>query len=287
MADDIIWQSAMNIARVKSIIRVILLGLVLVTIALISALTAMRFAIHGAEVTVPKLVGLSPAEAERSASSLGLNVIIERQYFSSQVAEGRILSQLPDAGTKVRRGWQVRVAQSLGPQRVAIPDVLGESGRAADLNIERRGLDLGSIAYIQLPGTPPDQVLAQSPPVNASDISVPKINLLVSSASAAPGYVMPSFVGQPLGSVNQKLLDAGFRMGSVLTIAPPVNSATTPIAAQPSLPANSTASNKTQPGSEGQAAQSPQPNPASIVMSQNPPPGQKVVAGTTVNFEVR
>ena len=205
----------------KSVIRLILLGLVLVMVALISALTAMRFAIHGTEMTVPKLIGLTPNEAERAAANLGLNVIIERQYFSPQIPEGRILSQLPDAGTKVRRGWQVRVAQSLGPQRVAIPDVLGQSGRAADLNIERRGLDLGSIAYIPIPGTPADQVLAQSPPANASGISVPKINLLVSAVAAPPAYIMPSFAGQPLGSVNQKLFDAGFRVGNVTLVAQP------------------------------------------------------------------
>jgi eukaryotic-like serine/threonine-protein kinase len=258
----------------KSVIRVILLGLVLVMVALISALTAMRFAIHGTEVNVPKLVGLSPAEAERAAANLGLNVIIERQYFSAQIPEGRILSQLPDAGTKVRRGWQVHVAQSLGPQRVAIPDVLGESGRAADLNIERRGLDLGSVAYIQIPGTTADQVLAQSPPANASGVSVPKINLLVSAAAAPPAYIMPSFAGQPLGSVNQKLLDAGFRLGIVTVMAPPASEPllSSPIAPSQALPASMPAA---------------QPNPASIIVSQNPPPGQKVSAGATVNFEVR
>jgi beta-lactam-binding protein with PASTA domain len=259
----------------KSVIRFILLGLVLLTVALISALTAMRFAIHGAEVMVPRFIGMSPSEAERAASNLGLTVVIERQYFSADIPEGRILSQLPDAGTKVRRGWQVRVAQSLGPQRVAIPDVLGQSGRAAALNIERRALDLGTIAYIDLPGTPPDQVLAQSPPPNASGVSVPKINLLVSAAGAPQAYIMPSFAGQPLGSVNQRLLDAGFRLGNVTVIAPPVadaSGAANGASAQNSLTATVPAA---------------QPNPASIIVSQSPARGQKVNAGAVINLEVR
>jgi eukaryotic-like serine/threonine-protein kinase len=275
----------MNIVRMKSVIRIILLGLVLVMIALTSALTAMRFAIHGTEVTVPKLIGLSPAEAERAASNLGLNVMIERQYFSPQIPEGRILSQLPDAGTKVRRGWQVRVAQSLGPQRVAIPDVLGESGRAADINIERRGLELGSIAYIQIPGSPADQVLAQSPPANASGIAVPKISLLVSAAAAPVAYIMPSFAGQPLGSVNQNLLDAGFRLGTVTSIAPP-------LAGESSTPSTLASSNSPQlpilpQAGSAQPQSAAQAQPASIIVSQSPAPGQKVNAGATVNFEVR
>ena len=99
----------------KSAIRFAMLALVLVIVAMVSALTAMRFAIHGQEVAVPPLVGLTPAEAERAVAGLGLQMSIERQYYSPQIPEGRIMSQLPLPGTKVRRGWQVRVAQSLGP----------------------------------------------------------------------------------------------------------------------------------------------------------------------------
>ncbi|MBZ5679049.1 MAG: PASTA domain-containing protein [Acidobacteriia bacterium] len=136
----------------KSFVRFAFLALVLVMVALVSALTAMRFAIHGQEVGVPALVGMSPAEAERAVAGLGLQIEIERQYYSPQIAEGRIMSQLPLPGTKVRRGWQVRVAQSLGPIRVAIPDVTGQSRRAAELNVKRRGLELTSTAEVQMVG---------------------------------------------------------------------------------------------------------------------------------------
>ena len=69
------------------------------------------------------------------ADAGGFQMDIERQYYSATVPEGKILSQLPPPGTQVRRGWQIRVAQSLGPQRVEIPNVLGESQRAAEINI--------------------------------------------------------------------------------------------------------------------------------------------------------
>ena len=119
----------------------LMLALVLLMVALVSALTAMRFAIHGREVAVPWLVGMTPLEAGRTAAGLGLDVVVERQFFSREVAEGRIMSQAPPEGVRVRRGWVVRVAQSLGPQRVAIPDVTGQSERVAELNVRRRGLD--------------------------------------------------------------------------------------------------------------------------------------------------
>ncbi|MGA8761456.1 MAG: PASTA domain-containing protein [Candidatus Sulfotelmatobacter sp.] len=256
----------------KSFFRFALMALVLLVVALVSAVTTMRFAIHGQEVQVPALIGLSPSEAERTAAALGLQIDIERQYYSPQIPEGRIMSQLPLPGTKVRRGWLVRIAQSLGPQRIAIPDVTKESQRAAELNIRRRGLDVASTAEMQLTGTPADQVLAQSPPANASQVATPKINLLVSEAPAPPEYVMPNFAGQPLGSVSRALQDAGFKLGNV-SMAPPQNSP----------------SDSAQPGAMqvGSAIAPPQPSPASIIVSQSPPAGQKVEAGAVVTFEVR
>jgi beta-lactam-binding protein with PASTA domain len=259
----------------KSAFRFVLLALVLVIVAMVSALTAMRFAIHGQEVAVPPLVGLAPAEAERVVSGLGLQMSIERQYYSPQIAEGKIMSQLPLPGTKVRRGWQLRVAQSLGPTRVAIPDVTGQSEHAAELNIRRRGLDIASMAQVATVGIPGDQVLAQSPTANAVQVLAPKISLLVTSAADPQAFVMPSFIGQPLGSVSRTLQDSGFRLGNVSAAAPEV----------PAMGDQTSATGT----AEGQTPPPPpaQPSPASIVVSQSPAAGQKVIAGTAVSFEVR
>lgn len=249
----------------KSAIRFAMLALVLVIVAMVSALTAMRFAIHGQEVAVPPLVGLGPVEAERAVVAAGLQMSIERQYYSPQIPEGRIMSQLPLPGTKVRHGWQVRVAQSLGPTRVAIPNVTGQSEHAAELNIRRRGLDIASLAEVKEAGIPADQVLAQSPTANAVQVAAPKISLLITTGAQPEAFVMPSFVGQPLGTVSGTLQDSGFRLGNVSVVAP-------------AAPADAGASIVEIPA---------EASPASIVVSQAPAAGQKVVAGTAVSFDVR
>jgi len=241
----------------KSFFRLILLGLVLLVVALVSALTAMRLAIHGHEVAVPDLVGNSPAAARMIAEQSGLEINVERQYYSPTVAEGKIISQLPPAGSQVRRGWQVRVAESLGPQRVEIPNVTGQSQRIANINIRRRGLDVGAIAQMRLPDAPGGQVLSQAPPPNASGISAPKISLLVAEPPLPQALVMPSFIGQPLGSVTLELQGAGLLLGTV-----------TPAALDNSSPA-------------------PPPSPSSVIISQNPAAGEKVMVGGAVNLGVR
>jgi beta-lactam-binding protein with PASTA domain len=241
----------------KSFFRLVLLALFLLVVALVSALTAMRLAIHGHEVAVPDLVGKSPAAARMIAEQNGLELTVERQYYSPTVPEGKIMSQLPPAGSQVRSGWQVRVAESLGPQRVAIPNLIGQSERAANINILRRGLDVGAIAQMQSLDAPDSEVLAQAPPPNANGISAPKISLLVAAPAQAQALVMPNFVGQPLGTATQTVQDAGLRVGSVTTASAPEGSS--PMA----------------------------PFPGSMIVSQNPAAGEKVLAGTAVSFEVR
>jgi beta-lactam-binding protein with PASTA domain len=127
-------------------------------------------------------------------------------------------------------------------------------------------------------------VLAQSPTANATQVVAPKISLLVTTAAEPQAFVMPSLVGQALGSASRTLQDAGFRLGNV-SVAEPV-----------SLPPGDTG-NPNAPGAppanaipavpSPPAAPPAQVSPASIIVSQVPAAGQKVLAGTTVNFEVR
>src|SRR5690348_4710690 len=163
-----------------------------------SALLAMRFAIHGRETRVPKLTGLTPADAERTANAEGLVISIENRFYSADVPAGRVASQMPAAGTTVRRGWRIMLSQSLGPQRAAIPNLIGQSQLAAGINLRRRGLEVGSISTIHLPGAVPQTVVAQSPPPDAKVVTSPRVNLVLAAPDNVPQYVMPSFVDKPL-----------------------------------------------------------------------------------------
>ncbi len=233
----------------KRFVQLALLALVLVAVAMISALTAMRLAIHGRQVRVPNIVGMTAAEARKSASSSGLLLDREGGFYSRDVPEGRVLSQIPAAGTLVRRGWHVRVAESLGPQRTAVPDLLGESQRAAEINITRRGLDVGTVAVTHISGQPPDQVVAQSPPPNAQGVASPKINLLVSASAEPAALIMPSFVGRQLADATKTIQDAGLRVAVVNSVPAPTL-------------------------------------PAGTVLKQSPGAGQKVTPGTAVTLDV-
>ena len=158
----------------------ILIGaLAMIAVALLSAFLTMRLAIHGREVEIPDVAGLTVAEASSHASNLGLHMDLENHFYSTVVPAGRILSQFPAPGTKVRREWVMRVTESIGPQKVSVPNVVGQTEREASVAIRRLSLDLGTVAYIPAPG-PPGIVLSQTPTPAAAGVDGPRISLLVS-----------------------------------------------------------------------------------------------------------
>jgi beta-lactam-binding protein with PASTA domain len=236
----------------RKLVKYFFLSLVLLLVFLASALLAMRFAIQGREVRVPRLTGLTPLEAERVANSDGLVLSVESRFYSATVPEGRIVSQAPAQDSTVRRGWKIRVAESLGPQRAAVPNLIGQSQHAAGINVTRRGLEVGTVGTIHLPGAPPETVVAQNPPPDATEVTSPKVGLIFSAAENGQRYVMPSFVGRPLAEASIAVMKAGFTLGKVHNVDTGGDTAT-----------------------------------AGVIVRQSPQAGQRVMAGATISFEVR
>ncbi len=239
-------------------LRFVLRALVLTVVFLASFLTAMRFAIHGRRTTIPKVVGLSQSQAERLLGDHGLVLDQGDRYFSSDVPPGRVMSQVPAPGLEVRRGWHVRVAESMGPQRVVIPDLIGNSERAAEINIRRRGLDLGAVAYAAIPNAPADQIIAQSPPANAVNVSEPKISLLMASVPDRDSFVMPDLVGRSEDDAINEAVNAGLHV-------PTINTQTAP-----------------PPQANAQAV----PSGTRLVVKTVPAAGQRVFSGQGISLEV-
>jgi beta-lactam-binding protein with PASTA domain len=235
-------------------LRIVAQLLFLVIVALASALVSMRLAIHGREVKVPELRGLVPAEAERVAAEQGLEFSRSDHFYSATVPVGRILSQQPEPGTLVRRGWRIQAAESLGAQMTDIPELKGMSPRAAEIDIRRRGLELDSTAELPSADAPPQAILAQSPAAGAKEISSPRVSLLYAGAPPEAAWVMPDLNGMSLREATEMMGGAGLKVGAVSDLS-----------SGPSHP--------------GRAA-------PSIVVGQSPQPGSRVTASSTVALQI-
>jgi eukaryotic-like serine/threonine-protein kinase len=247
--------------------RLVLAFLVIAMAGLVSAVVTMRFAIHGAEVRVPDLQGLTVSEAVHRTANLGLNLGIDNKYYSADVPAGRVLAQSPLPGAIVRREWRMRVTESLGPQRVAIPKVVGQQERVAAIEVRRVGLDLEETAQMPYSGAQPGTVIAQNPEQGAGGVERPSVSLLVSTPApnAAPAMVMPQLTGLPLATATALVVHAGMKVGQVQN---------TYSEAAPAADA------------DGGMAPADTVDPAGTVLSQTPAAGHKVEPGMTVTFRV-
>lgn len=260
-----------RIRAINRFFNVVLGALAMFAVFLTSAFISMRLAIHGREVTVPNLVDRTMADAGDLARHRGLRLTLEDRFYSNNTDAGLVLGQSPAPGTTVRRQYSVRVTESLGPQRVAVPDLTGESERTASINLRRLSLAVGTLAYMQSPGEP-GTVLAQTPGPNASGIERPRVSLLLSqpvdpNTAAAPAFVMPSLVGLPLMTAAARASASGLRIASAEEMKPtgPATSPTTggPVPSTP-VPGSSTA----------------------VVVAQTPLAGYRVTKGDAVHLSI-
>ena len=271
--------------RFLQILRVFSGALLMLAVFVLFAGLALRIALHGREVSIPDLAGLTVAQASESALHSGLDLNIENKYYSRTVPAGRILSQAPAAGSRVRRGWQVRVTESLGPQQVTIPDVVGEPVREASLDLRKASLDLGTLAHIDAPGDT-DMVLSQTPPPDAG-VDQPRVNLLLSQqgAGASQAFVMPSFVGMSWPSANRAAIALGLRVAALGEMAPVVQP--TPTAAPPASGQQPNAASSPNASAAATPEQAPAPVqmvPVGPVTSQSPEAGHRASKGSVVKL---
>ena len=259
-------------------LRIALGALAMIIAMALGAGITLRLALHAGEVSIPSFSGLTVQEASDAALRAGLDLNIQNKFYSTTVPAGRILSQAPAAGSEVRKGWQVRVTESLGPQQVTIPDVVGEPVRQATMDLRRNQLDLGTQAHLDAPGDP-DFVLAQTPPPNAG-VDQPRVNLLLSSQAqdATTAFVMPSFVGQSYSTANHEAIGLGLRVatvGGIPAAAPSPMAPATPIF----------------PGTPGEAGSTPPAEvppapvtPVGPILSQTPEAGHRGMRGEVIRF---
>ena len=255
--------------------------LLLVTIALVSALITMRLAIHGAEVQVPALQGRSVPQAVVELRTKGLQAGIDGHYYSATQPAGVVLTQSPAPGTLVRKSWRVRVTVSLGPQKVAVPSVEGMNETMASITIRRTGLLVGAVVGLPYAYASENTVIAQTPTGHATDVEDPRVSIL--TAQTAPPMehvsVMPDLIGENFTQAALAVIHAGFKL------APLQNAPATPSTAAPTgqLAALPTIS---QPDAQAPPTLSAAAPPGTVI-EQAPAAGTRIPAGSSIQLTVQ
>jgi beta-lactam-binding protein with PASTA domain len=196
--------------RIEWVFRMGLLVFILAAAAFLSAVTAMRFAIQGREVTMPNLVGKSSADALAILQGRGLQLkVVDRVY--SNLPTNAVVRQSPPEGERMKVAQNAHVVLSLGAQNVSTPSLLGESLRVARIQLLQAGLQLGEVTTYPASAALSDTILQQTP-LPGTKAPSPRVDLLVAQGQAQGAYVMPSLVGLPLPEADRLFASSGLKL---------------------------------------------------------------------------
>src|SRR5438309_4892144 len=175
--------------RLEWLGRMTLLLFILAPAAFLSAITAIRVALHGREVTMPNLVGKNVSEASQMLQSRGLLLRVADRIYSDQPINV-VVRQSPPSGLLMKVSQQAHVVLSLGQRQLQIRLLDGNSLRAARVELLRAGLQVGEVSAVAMPDQPVDAVLIQNPEPGAG-AATPRVDVLVSQGAGEKAYVMP------------------------------------------------------------------------------------------------
>ena len=189
---------------IASVVGALVLGLVI-------AFAAGVFG--GEEIDAPDFKNMTLEEAQQAADTYNLKVKKGDEVVSDEVEKGKIVSQDPKAGTKIKTGSTIKVNISKGLGDGDVPDLEGKSQDELESYLEAAGFKLGTVtteASEKEAGT----VLRQDPKAGSKAEKGSTINVVVSDGSKAKA-VVPYLVGKSLEDAQAALLNAGLTIGSI------------------------------------------------------------------------
>jgi beta-lactam-binding protein with PASTA domain/predicted Ser/Thr protein kinase len=116
-----------------------------------------------ARVHVPKLTGVSEAEAKAALAAAGLLSGTTTPQTSASQSPGTVLSQSPAAEAVVRAGQKVNLVVARAPKDVVVPSVVGETEAEAAGELGQAGFKPSAVSRAVTSSAQEGVVLQQSP----------------------------------------------------------------------------------------------------------------------------
>ena len=153
-------------------------------------------------VSVPNVINLTPQTAQSILQSAGLVLGQRTDINDDTVEEGRIISQVPEAGMLVMPGAVVAIIVSLGPEFVVVPDISGKATVEAEAALAAAELVIGTVSSAYHPTAPIDRVISQQPAAGESVLRDSEVNLTLSKGPEPVVIVEGEVDGEPEGETE-------------------------------------------------------------------------------------
>jgi beta-lactam-binding protein with PASTA domain/serine/threonine protein kinase len=163
----------------------------------------------GSPTVVPRVTNLTYAQAQGALAKAHLTP--ERvDAFDETIPKGVVISTDPGAGTELRRSQDVTVTVSKGPERYAVPPVVGASANEAQARLSATKLALGRTTEAYSEKVAQGLVISTNPKVGTSLKRGAKVDIVVSKGREP--IEVTDFTGKPADQAVKALTDAGLQV---------------------------------------------------------------------------
>ena len=165
------------------------------------------------EVVVPDVVGKQMTLARQILEDKKLRVNVAETY-SADVPPGQVVSQTPEAGSKVKEERLVTIYVSKGGEELTMPDLQGLSKSEAEAKLQKMGLKLGTV-YEKNSDEEAGTVISQDPKAGSKISKGQEVDIIVSKGPKTKKVSVPSVTGATLENAQNALSSRGLHVGSV------------------------------------------------------------------------
>lgn len=167
-----------------------------------------------AVVEVPNITSMPLHDAEKALKKKHLNMLVSDSRYDNTVPENVVITQEPLPGAKVRKGRDIMIIVSSGPDLCEVPKVTGLTVRESQIMLSNYKLELGKTDKAQ-DNTVSQECIFKQDPLSGSKVKKgTKVDVVINSGGA-PDIKAPKLAGQNIKDVRDKLDSLKLRVGEI------------------------------------------------------------------------
>ncbi|MBQ7530398.1 MAG: PASTA domain-containing protein [Paludibacteraceae bacterium] len=203
----------------KFVVTNILIAAFVAVVLFVSVVIWLRhYTLHGNEVTIPQVTGMTQEEAEIVLRGSGLYLVVVDSTYSDKAPLGTVVEQTPPALSHAKPDRPVYVVMNARTkQLIPLPELHDVSYRQAEATLRSLGLKVDKVEYE--PSLYPDNVLD----VRAGGLSLNEgtrlpegsgVTLVVGRRQGNSMVTVPNLLGMSLAQARSTLLQMGLTIGA-------------------------------------------------------------------------
>ena len=205
----------------------ILFAIVLISVLLFIFLLSLNWITHhGKILKIPQVTGKTLPDAKKQLENQGFDIVIQDSVYVDTIPPLNVVKQFPDADAEVKINRTVYLTINRAvPPLIAMPQLVGQSFRSAEILLKQTGLKLGDTSFV--PDFAKNSIKKQL--YNGQEIvfgtRIPtgsKIDLVISNGISDVDMSVPDLIGMTYGDAkvlmegeglefSVKLFDAGIK----------------------------------------------------------------------------